>query len=154
MKAISRRDYGRQAAGFTLIELMIVLAIIAILTVIAYPSYQRYIVKSNRQAARSMVYAIADRQEQFFLDNKAYAVDLSTLGYTDDTIYVGRDGQLSGAGAEDLIYSLQIVDAADTSYTVLAEPQGTQADRDTDCGNLSLTSSGQRDRSGDGENCW
>jgi len=154
MKAISRRDYGRQAAGFTLIELMIVLAIIAILTVIAYPSYQRYIVKSNRQAARSMVYAIADRQEQFFLDNKAYAADLSTLGYTDDTIYVGRDGQLSGAGAEDLIYSLQIVDAADTSYTVLAEPEGVQADRDTDCGNLSLTSSGQRDRSGDGENCW
>jgi type IV pilus assembly protein PilE len=154
MKTISRRDYNRQASGFTLIELMIVLVIVSILTAIAYPSYQRYIVKSNRQAARSMIYAIADRQEQFFLDNKAYAADLSTLGYADDTIYVGRDGQLSGEDADDLIYSLQIVDAADTSYTVMAEPEGVQADRDTDCGNLSLTSSGQRDQSGDGENCW
>ena len=154
MKTISRRDCNRQAAGFSLIELMIVLAIIAILTVIAYPSYQRYIVRSNRQAARSMVYAIADRQEQFFLDNKAYAANLSTLGYADDPIYVGRDGQLAGKDAENLIYSLQIVAAADTSYTVMAKPVGVQADRDAECGNLSLTSSGQRDQSGGGENCW
>ena len=154
MKTISRRDCNRQAAGFTLIELMIVLAIVAVLTMVAYPSYQRYMVKSSRQAARSMLYAIADRQEQFFLDNKAYAADLSTLGYGDDTLYVGRDGQLADVDADNLIYSLRIAAATDTSYTVKAWPAGVQVERDTECGNLSLTSSGQRAQSGAGETCW
>ena len=154
MKTISTRDGDRLAAGFTLVELMIVLAIIAILTVVAYPSYQQYIVRSNRQAVRSMLYAIADRQEQFFLDNKAYAPDMSSLGYAENTLYVGRDGQLAGADADNLTYSLRIADATDTSYTVKAWPAGVQAERDTECGNLSLTSSGLRGQSGDGETCW
>ncbi|TFG85920.1 MAG: prepilin-type N-terminal cleavage/methylation domain-containing protein, partial [Chromatiales bacterium] len=77
MPSISSRHYGDQARGFTLIEMMIVVAIIAILAAIVYPSYIRYVVRSNQQAARSMLYAVADRQEQFFLDNKSYAADLS-----------------------------------------------------------------------------
>ncbi|MDH4022805.1 MAG: prepilin-type N-terminal cleavage/methylation domain-containing protein, partial [Gammaproteobacteria bacterium] len=88
MRSISNRHSHEPSGGFTLIELMIVVAIITILSAIAYPSYIRYVVRSNQQAARSMLYAVADRQEQFFLDNKAYAADLSTLGYDDDTIYL------------------------------------------------------------------
>ncbi len=154
MQSISNPETGERARGFTLIEVMIVVAIIAILSAIVYPSYIRYVVRSNQQAARSMLYAVADRQEQFFLDNKSYAADLSTLGYDDDTIYLGRDGQLAGVDEEDLTYSLEVANSSATTWTIEAEPLGTQADRDTQCATLSLTSSDQRDASGDGDKCW
>jgi len=101
-----------------------------------------------------MLYAVADRQEQFFLDNKSYAADLKTLGYSDDTIYLGRDGQLSGADADNLTYSLEITNSSATTWTVVATPEGVQADRDTQCAKLSLTSTGQREASGGGDKCW
>jgi len=143
-----------RAGGFTLIELMIVAAIIAILGAIAYPSYIQYVVRSNQQAARAMLYAVADREEQFFLDNKSYAPDLSTLGYGDDTIYIGRDGQLAGADADNLTYSLEISNSSAMTWTVVATPLGVQAERDTLCAKFSLTSTGRRDASGDGDRCW
>jgi type IV pilus assembly protein PilE len=154
MHSSSTRRCRARAGGFTLIEMMIVVMIIAVLAAIVYPSYTQYVVRSNQQAARAMLYAVADREEQFFLDNKSYAADLSTLGYDDDTIYIGRDGQLSGADADNLTYSLEITDSSATTWTVVATPLGVQADRDTLCGKLSLTSSGQREASGDGDKCW
>lgn len=63
----------RQATGFTLIELVIVIVIIAILAAIALPSYTRYIVRGNRAAAQSYMMDVAQRQQQYLLDNRAYA---------------------------------------------------------------------------------
>jgi type IV pilus assembly protein PilE len=154
MQSISNPEIGERARGFTLIEVMIVVAIIAILSAIVYPSYIRYVVRSNQQAARSMLYAVADRQEQFFLDNKSYAANLSTLGYDEDKIYLGPDGQLTGEDEDNLTYALTISESTATTWTVLAEPVGVQADRDTLCADLSLTSSGERDASGGGDKCW
>ena len=154
MQSTSGRRCGEPARGFTLIEMMIVVTIIAILSAIVYPSYTGYVVRSNQQAARAMLYAVADRQEQFFLDNKSYAADLSTLGYSDDTIYLGRDGQLSGVDADNLTYSLEITNSSATTWTVVATPEGVQADRDTQCAKLSLTSTGDREASGGGDKCW
>jgi len=134
--------------------MMIVVTVIAILAALVYPSYTQYVVRSNQQAARAMLYAVADREEQFFLDNKSYAADLSTLGYDDDTIYIGRDGQLSGADADNLTYTLEITDSSPTTWTVVATPLGVQAERDTLCAKLSLNSTGQRTASGDGDRCW
>lgn len=71
-------------SGFTLIELMVTVAIVGILTTIAYPSYTQYMLRANRAAAQSEMMAIANRQQQFLLTNRAY-VDKATLeasGYT------------------------------------------------------------------------
>lgn len=68
--------------GFTLIELMITVAIVAVLATIAYPSYQSYLVRNNRAAAQSALMDVAQRQQQYLLDSRAYAPNLASLNMT------------------------------------------------------------------------
>jgi len=69
--------------GFTLIEVMIVVAIVAILAAIALPSYQQQVIKSNRAAAKGQMLDIANREQQYLFANRSYAAkaDLATGGY-------------------------------------------------------------------------
>ncbi|MEO6271531.1 MAG: type IV pilin protein [Lautropia sp.] len=67
------------AAGFTLIELMIVLAVVAILSTIAYPSFAAYVLRANRAAAQGLMTDLASRQHQFFLDTRGYGASVAAL---------------------------------------------------------------------------
>ena len=67
--------------GFTLLELMIVVVIVGVISAVAYPSYMRYVVNTKRTAATSILLQVADRQQQFFMDNKTYTADLTNLGF-------------------------------------------------------------------------
>jgi len=62
-----------KSRGFTLIEWMIVVVIVAILAAIAYPSYRNQVINGNRAAAESYLMALATRQEQYMLDARSYA---------------------------------------------------------------------------------
>src|SRR5207245_8438538 len=68
--------------GFTLIELMVAVAIVAILTAIAYPSYLSQMKKSRRTAAESTLMDIAQREQQYLLDARSYPPDVPTLNVT------------------------------------------------------------------------
>ena len=68
----------RRRSGFTLIELMIVLAVIGILTAVALPSYRSYIARGIRSQGQQFLIDLSQRQEQYFLDARAYATDLGT----------------------------------------------------------------------------
>jgi type IV pilus assembly protein PilE len=72
----------RNAAGFTLIELVIVMVIVAILMAVALPSYSAYIVRGNRAAAQSYMMDVAQRQQQYLLDNHTYASTSVMIGTT------------------------------------------------------------------------
>ncbi len=69
----------RRHSGMTLIELMMVLAIMAILIAIALPSYQRYQVRGIRSQGQQFLMDLAQAQEQFFLDQRQYATDIGTV---------------------------------------------------------------------------
>ena len=72
----------RRANGFTLIELMIVVAVVAILAAFAFPSYARYMMRLHRTQAQSYLMQIAQGEQQYFLDNRAFAPASTMLSLT------------------------------------------------------------------------
>lgn len=119
--------------GFTLIELMITVAIVGILAAIAYPNYTQYVQRGYRAEGIAMVTDAVARMERYFAQNNTYAVpNLAALGYTAETTTTS-----SGKYA----LSLSSTPTA-TTYTLQVAPQGTQA-KDT-CGNLSIDQAGTK----------
>jgi len=126
-------------AGFTLIELMIVVTIIAIIAAFAYPSYQKSVLKSRRAEGKALVMDAANRQERRFADTNAYTTNMTDLGYAADP-----------AVSENGYYN---VDATLTNgYTLTATAIGSQA-ADTSCATISINALGQK-TSAPGNDCW
>lgn len=72
----------KEAKGFSLIELMIVVAIVGILAAVAIPQYSKYVVRGNRAAAQAFLMDIASREKQYLLDARSYTDSLTTLKAT------------------------------------------------------------------------
>jgi len=140
--------------GVTLMELMIVVAIISMIAAFAYPSYTQYVVNTKRTAATSTLLQIADRQQQFFMDNKSYTGDLTNLGFSANPLYVSDDGNSVAAGDADAVYLFSLVNVGATTYTAIAAPLTGQLKRDSECGSLTLNQAGARDALGGGDDCW
>jgi len=105
-------EYMKDAKGFTLVEMMIVVAIIGILAAIGIPQYQQYVMKGNRAAAQSFMMDVASRQEQYLLDARAYAPDLGTLGL----------GTLPSDVAKHYTMSMNVPGGTPPTFTVTATP--------------------------------
>jgi type IV pilus assembly protein PilE len=69
-------------SGFTLIELMIVIVIVAVLVGIALPAFQNQIIRGHRGAAKAAMMDLANRENQYLLANRSYVSDLADFGYT------------------------------------------------------------------------
>jgi len=110
------------ARGFTLVELMIAVAVVGILATVAYPSYVNQLRQSRRTDAKTALLDLAARQERFFSVNNIYAQTPVQLGYAGAAFPVDV---LSGSAA---YYRLSTVaGAAAASFTATAVPVGAQA---------------------------
>jgi type IV pilus assembly protein PilE len=119
--------------GFTLIEVMIVVAIIAILAAVVYPSYTDFVVRSNRAEAPQQLVRLANLQEQLFVDSRFYTNDLSKLGVSNTTTLE----------TESKNYIISSVVNGST-FTLKATAQGVQATRDAACKEITLTETGAK----------
>ncbi len=123
--------------GFTLIELMIVVAIVAILAAIAFPSYQSQVRKSRRAAAASFLMQVAGRQQQRMLDVRSYASALADLNLSLPSEMTGH-------------YTVAVVAGGPPpSFTLTATAVGKQA-ADSGCSELTLTNTGVKSPT----QCW
>lgn len=144
--------------GFTLIEVMIVVVVVAILVAVALPSYQQQIIKTRRSLAAGELIKVQARQEQFFVNNKRYATDLTDLGYGAASYGIDSNGNPVAAAAANRIYVIQLAAGASaTAFTLEAVPQLAQA-KDAHCETLVLTSLGVKSVSAgatmDADYCW
>lgn len=121
--------------GFTLIEVMIVCAIIGILSAIAYPSYSEFVVSSNRAEALQELVRLANLQEQLFVDSRTYTNDISQLGVGAEVTYTTESGNY-------VISS--VVPVNGNSFILTATAQGNQAAGDSDCLAITLTDTGAK----------
>lgn len=140
--------------GFSLIELMIVVAIIAIISAFAYPSYDRYVIKTKRSVAQNALLQVADRQQQFFMDNKRFAADITNLGFPANPYVIDDNGTSTVASDADAVYSLSLSNVTATTWTATATPLNSQLSRDTYCGSLTITQTGAKSKSGASDKCW
>ena len=141
--------------GVTLIELMIVIVILAVIAGFAYPSYMNYVVDTKRTAATSILLQVADRQQQFFMDNKRFTNDLTNLGFANNPLVIADDGRpMANAADSDSTYSVALTNVTATTYSITAAPLNGQASRDTECGSLTLNQTLMKGASGGGDDCW
>jgi type IV pilus assembly protein PilE len=146
------------AAGFTLLELMIVVAIVTILATIAYPSYMQQVRQSRRTEARTAIMDMTSREERYFSTNGAsYTAAAAGVGYNALPVVVGSGyytlSVCSPACAPSAI-------ATTPSYTVTATPVAGQSQAlDTTCQSFSVDSTGKQfafDNAGNNTTttCW
>jgi type IV pilus assembly protein PilE len=128
--------------GITLIELVVVMAIVGVLASIAIPSYRQYLLRSHRAEAKSALLNLAAAQEKFYLQNNTYTDELTTappagLGLPATTV----NGH----------FTVAITAFDDESFTATATAAGGQA-QDSHCASFTINQAGTR--SATSADCW
>ncbi len=125
--------------GFSIIELLVVVAILAILAAIAIPAYTKYVTNARRADGKTALVEAAQRMERHFTNNH-------TFGVIDSGSYTGAN---IAAESESGYYALEVTAANATAFTIQATAQGNQAS-DTLCATMTINQLGQKTPSA----CW
>ncbi len=146
----------RFTKGFTLIELMIVVAIVGILAGIAYPSYQEQVRSSRRAECGGALMGLANAMERHFTTNNSYLGAGTTAGNTGTPTIYNTQCPIDGGTAT---YDLTINTVTQTTYTLYASPIAGAPQAGDKCGTFTLTSIGVRSLTGQHSgitpnDCW
>ncbi|MDH0291951.1 type IV pilin protein [Pseudomonas sp. GD04087] len=137
-------------SGFTLIEMMVVLCILALLAGIAIPTYRQYVLRANRSEAQTLLRDAAAQQERYLAQYSKYTDTPAKLAFT---YPLASDGKRYSTRQ---LYQLAIeyVDGNTRSYRLSAMRHGVQQS-DSECGDFTLDHQGQRGTSaGSVDSCW
>jgi len=160
-----KHQHKTRQNGFTLMEVMIVVAIIGVLSSIAFPSYMEHVKKTKRSDAKVALLKIAQMQESYFVQNLTYAKDLTSTSANgglslsapvkseNEEYTISMTSTDSGGGA----CTGKAADAC-TSFTLTATPAGGQTN-DTACTRFTLSNTGKKGTSAGATNaqikkCW
>jgi type IV pilus assembly protein PilE len=127
----------RAMPGFTLIELMIAVVVVAILAAISLPSYAEFVKRGTRADAQAFLMELALRQQQRLVDRRQYAAAIADLGLALPRSLTGK-----------YTVSMSVPEVVPPTFTLTAAPQGAQVTEG--CGTLTLDSTGRRLPVG----CW
>lgn len=138
----------RRAAGFTLVEVVIVVLIISVLAAIAYPAYQDSVVKARRGAAKTCLLESESFMQRFYTTNLRYDQSLAGVAVALPVCAAGTDVTNH--------YTVALTAVAARAYTLTATPRGLQLAKDTQCGTLSVDSAGVKTKTGSDslDYCW
>lgn len=129
--------------GFTLIEVLITVAIIGILGAVAYPSYSSYVTKSKRAEPQKELLELANLMEQYFIDHREYTDKLSELGGSGDS-YLTESGNYTISATTN---------ANGSTFTLTATVKsGSSQSGDSECATMSVDHVGQKTATS--ANCW
>lgn len=129
--------------GFTLIELMIVVAVIAIIAAVAIPAYSDYVTRSKRADGKTALVAMQLEQEKYRANNPEYASTAAILGFA--------------TASPDGYYTLSVSSANASSYSLVADPIEAEHN-DPVCNNLVINQDGDKNATGNAADpvatCW
>lgn len=132
--------------GVTLVELMVVVAIVATLAAIAYPSYRNQLMRSHRAEAKAALLQIQVAQEKYFLQNNSYGTLVQLVPAS-----LGLKSSGSNYVTTNGYYKISFLSQNATSYQANADTQSSQAD-DTHCAQFTITETGSRGATS--SDCW
>ncbi|MFA9216870.1 MAG: type IV pilin protein [Sphingomonadaceae bacterium] len=143
--------------GVTLLEVLVTLALIALLASQAYPAFSRHVIRLRRQEAQATLLRLMQQQERYFTQSNTYIeFSSSSTGeqarqfqWWSGTSKTGSAYEIEGKPCEGELIAQCV--------RLIATPGTANVDvhfRDADCGQLTLTSNGQRDASGPAARCW
>lgn len=148
--------FSRSSRGFTLIEVMIVVAIVGILVAIAYPSYQGYLIRNNRNIAKGDLLELQQWMERNYTLTNNYSISPGGGTITISSLPYSASPR-TGTSHYTITFS---AGPSATAYTLSAAPTGSLQVKDTTCGTLTLDSAGIRGAKGSAgnvtvvNNCW
>ncbi len=144
----------RKAKGFTLIEIMVTVAIVGILAAIALPNYTSYVARARRADARAQLVQAAQFMQRYFSANDSYTTNRAGVTVNVIDAIPGSIKQSPSDGTA--VYQLS-VSATASAYTLTMAPVSGGVAATDACGSFTLTSTGIRDRTGSGltkDACW
>lgn len=147
----------KPARGMSLIELLIVMAIVGVLATLAYPSYASYILKARRAEGQAALFEAMQQQERYYTENNRYLPFSADTGAPDGA----RFRWWSGPSARESAYEISARSCPglglERCIELRAAPGTSRVDgrfRDAQCDTLILDSTGRRSATGDGQRCW